>query len=236
MMSRFICFLAVLATGMLSHVGQVSGGMIVGNGDINDTSTGLSGRSFNSHIGYGKEFIVSANTTVRGASILLNGSGTFTPPTTSTFNVRIYSVLGDLGILDQPGPTLGQSVLASAQVIASFSSSGEGKWYHVDFGSGVSLTTTSYYVFAVEIASASNQNINWSPPTVSQSYSGNGAVDIYHYLSLVNGETIYKVKTDSIPQFGFQLTTEAVPEPTSAAIAVLFVGGGLLRRFRRTFV
>lgn len=231
-MSRFICFLAVLATGMLLHVGQVSGGMIVGNGDINNTSP-AAGRSFFAHSGYGKEFIVFADTTVRGASILLSGSGV---PSTSTFNVRIYSIPGDLGFTnDDPGFTQGQSVLASAQVIASFSSTVEGKWYHVDFGSGVSLTTTSYYVFAVERVSAPNTSIYWSPPTVSQAYTGNGAVETGMYLSLSNGDTDYIVKTDNIPQFGFQLTTEAVPEPSSAAIAMLLIGGGLVRRFRRTF-
>lgn len=223
-MGRIFGFLVVLACGMVFQFGPANAGMIIGNGNINDPAMGANGLSFGAHEGYGKQFNVSANATARGASILLGTRANSTVPTSSTFNIVIY----DLGSFDGAPPT---NPIGSAQVVASFSSTNQGQWLHVEFNSGINLLTTSFYVFAVERVTGPNANISWSQPANSVAYSG-GTVNS-GYWSKLDGQS-YALITDPL-SFGFQLTTEAVPEPSSAAVAMLLIGGGLVRRFRRTF-
>jgi hypothetical protein len=137
---------------------------------------------------------------------------TSTGAVTKSFNARVYNI-NDIGN-SNPTP------VASATFTASFSSAST-KWFSIDFGSGTNLTTTPVYVFAVEEAVEDTAtNISWREPANSSGYLSDFSAQIdtttiYERLDGTNG---YTALTPGSTNFGFQLSTEAVPEPSSLVL------------------
>jgi|GEM_PF-5886952 hypothetical protein len=208
MFRRFAIFTALmLFVAGQNH--QASAALIIGNGSLSDPSTGA-GLGFGAHSGYGKVFAMGGTAaTAKSASVLMDYPDL--GAASKTFNARIY----DASSITSSNPT----PLISAQFTASFSNAGS-SWFNVDFGAGLNLSANSSYVFAIEeaVVSGINTGIAWAPPISSPGYtSGIGAsLTESKYYSRLDGADY--VLSGSNQVFGFQLSTEAVPEPSSLAL------------------
>jgi hypothetical protein len=207
---KTIVFAAMFAviTGPLR---AASAALIIGNGSLNDASTSGAGFSFGSHSGYGMFFSMGATSaTLKSASVLMRNSGS--GAISKDFNARLYN-FADIGTPNAT-PLMSQSFTASL-------SPGTSQWFSVNYGSAYNLAASGNYFFAVEEVTNENQpNISWAEPSSSlNGYTSAFGVFIQTgtlYERLDTGNT-YAGFTDGT-HFGFQLSTEAVPEPSSLVL------------------
>jgi hypothetical protein len=130
--------------------------------------------------------------------------------TSKTFRARIYN---SSTITQNPTP----SPLISSTFTASFSSAST-NWFSVDFGSGLSLTASQNYIFAIEEAVVEgSSSITWMEPSSPKDYSSDigAAAPFGTFVERLDAGAYTAI---SAPNFGFQLSTEAVPEPSSLAL------------------
>lgn len=187
----------------------VAAALIVGNGSLSDVGTD-DGKSFGGHQGYGMKFTMGGTSdTVKFAGVMMKS----TIATSKTFNARIYAA-SDI-LLNSPTPVI------SSSFVASFASAGT-QWFTVDFGSGANLSASAGYIFAIEEATAEDTPaISWVQPTSSKSYSsptGVGVTSSPYYERFDINTNQYLSTTSNPLNLGFQLYTEAVPEPSSLAL------------------
>lgn len=201
---------AVIAIVSLQTV-TVSAALIIGNGSLSDTAHSTNGAGFGAHDGYGALFSMGGTAaTVRSARVLMRN--TTGASATKSFNARVYN---ESTITNNPTP----APVISSTFEVSLAATTNG-WFTVDFGSGASLASGQNYVFAIEeTVKSGTSTISWFEPLNSSTYSSDiGAISLNTFVERLDADSFYTSMGGTPPKFGFQLSTEAVPEPSSLVL------------------